>query len=274
MPQLQANGLPHYYEQVGEGVPLVFIHGAFVDAQIWDPQWQYFSSRFGLLRYDLRGHGKTGPSNLDQDSIDTYTDDLSSILSSLGIDSPILCGLSWGGSIALAYTAKYPQQVRALALASPSVSIRLTLLDRFLCDFLFPEWAMQSAIRLLNAKNFTRFSWWLARLTRGKNWLGQNPDVQTYLENCMLAISESEYKKIWQAIYAFNLPPLENITCPTLVLNGKNEPENTYQHTKMVLSRVPQSIAKVVPGVSHAINMDAPEVFNKFLLAFLVNLKL
>lgn len=43
MHKIHVNGLEHYYEQAGEGTPLVFIHGAFADARMWDPQWQYFS---------------------------------------------------------------------------------------------------------------------------------------------------------------------------------------------------------------------------------------
>ena len=38
MPKIQINDLDHYYEQVGEGASLVFIHGAFADSQIWEPQ--------------------------------------------------------------------------------------------------------------------------------------------------------------------------------------------------------------------------------------------
>jgi pimeloyl-ACP methyl ester carboxylesterase len=64
MPKKEVNGLLHYYEQIGEGAPLVFLHGAFADSQIWEFQWHYFSSQYRLMRYDLRGHGKTGISQL------------------------------------------------------------------------------------------------------------------------------------------------------------------------------------------------------------------
>jgi pimeloyl-ACP methyl ester carboxylesterase len=268
MPKREANGLPHYYEQAGTGAPLVFIHGAFADSQIWEPQWRYFSSQYRLVRYDLRGHGKTGTSELGRYSMNTFADDLTSLLDSLEIFSPIVCGLSWGGSIAQAFAVRNPKRIKALVLAGSSVSIRLTLIDRFLCDVLFPKWAMLFTIRLLSAKNFTRFSLWLARLTRGKQWLSQNAVMGEYLENSMLAMNSNEYVKIWGAIYGFNLLPLENITCPTLVLNGEYEPKSTYQHTKEILRRAPHSKANVVPKASHAMNTDNPEVFNNYLEEF------
>jgi pimeloyl-ACP methyl ester carboxylesterase len=269
MPQKEVNGLLHYYEQIGEGTPLVFIHGAFADSQIWEPQWHYFSSQYRLVRYDLRGHGKTGISTLDRYSMNTFADDLKSLLDSLEFVSPVLCGLSWGGSIAQAFAVRNPKRVRALVLAGSSVSIRLTLIDKLLCDVLFPKWAMLFTIRMLSVENFTRFSLWLARLTRGKQWPSQNQANREYLEDCMLAMNSNEYVKIWEAIYGFNLLPLENITCPTLVLNGEYEPKSTFRHAKEILRRVPQAVAKVVPKVSHAMNIDNPKMFNHHLEEFL-----
>jgi len=269
MPQKEANGLLHYYEQIGEGTSLVFIHGAFADSQIWEPQWHYFSSQYRLIRYDLRGHGKTGISELDRYSMNTFADDLQSLLDSLEIFSPVLCGLSWGGSIAQTFAVRNPPRVKALVLAGSSVSIRLTLIDKLLCDVLFPKWAMLFTIRLLSVKNFTRFSLWLARLVLGKQWLSQDEDARKYLENCMLGMNSNEYLKIWEAIYDFDLLPLENITCPTLVLNGEYESKGTYRHAKEILRRVPQSIAKIVPKVSHAMNIDNQKAFNNYLEEFL-----
>jgi pimeloyl-ACP methyl ester carboxylesterase len=269
MPKREANGLSHYYEQVGEGASLVFIHGAFADLQIWEPQWHHFSSQYRLMRYDLRGHGKTGTSELDRYSMNTFADDLKSLLESLELLSPVLCGLSWGGSIAQAFAVRNPTRVKALVLAGSSVSIRLTLIDKLLSDILFPKWAMLLTIRMLSVENFTRFSLWLARLTRGKQWLSQDEATQEYLENCMLAMNSNEYMKIWEAIYGFNLLPLENITCPTLVLNGEYEPKSAFRHTKEILRRVPQALARVVPKASHAMNIDNQNAFNHHLEEFL-----
>jgi pimeloyl-ACP methyl ester carboxylesterase len=122
---------------------------------------------------------------------------------------------------------------------------------------------------MLSVENFTRFSLWLARLTRGKQWLSQDEATQEYLENCMLAMNSNEYMKIWEAIYGFNLLPLENITCPTLVLNGEYEPKSAFRHTKEILRRVPQALARVVPKASHAMNIDNQNAFNHHLEEFL-----
>lgn len=269
MPKIRINGLDHYYEQIGEGSSLVFIHGAFADSRIWEPQWNTFSSKYRLLRYDLRGHGKTGTSDLDQYSISTFADDLASLLDALEIHSPILCGLSWGGSIAQAFAVRYPGKPKALVLAGSAVAIDLTLMDKILCKVLFPKWAMVLTIKLMSVENFTRFSFWLARMTLGKDWLSRDKDAREYLEQCMYKMDSKEYMKIWKALYDFHVLPLESITCPTIVLNGELESKNTFRHTEEILRRVPQAQAKIVPAARHAMNLDEPKAFNEFLDAFL-----
>jgi pimeloyl-ACP methyl ester carboxylesterase len=270
MPEICINGLDHFYEQTGEGPALVFLHGAFADARLWNPQWDYFSAKCRILRYDLRGHGRTGASNLGQYSIETFADDLDCLLDALQIRMPVICGLSWGGSIALAFAARNPSRLKALILAGASVSISLTFLDKILCYVLFPRWVMALTIKSMSVERFTHFSFWLARFTRGKDWLSSDIAIREYLQQCMLQMDRAEYLKIWKTIYSFRLQSLERITCPTLVLNGEYEPKGTFSHTAEILRRVPQAEAKVIPATSHAMNLENPGAFNKFIEEYLI----
>ena len=269
MPKIKINNVDHYYEQIGEGLALVFIHGAFADARIWEPQWKHFSSDYQLLRYDLRGHGRTGASDLDRYSMATFADDLASLLDELEIQSPIICGLSWGGSIAQAFAVQNPGRTRALVLAGSAVAIDLTLMDKILCKVLFPWWVMRLTINTISVENFTRFSFWLASLTLGKQWLSRDKGASEYLKQCMHKMDGSEYLKIWEAIYGFSVLPLERIACPTMVLNGEHESKNTFRHTEEILRCVPQAEAKVIPAAGHGMNLEEPEVFNEFVADFL-----
>ncbi|MGD8490657.1 MAG: alpha/beta fold hydrolase [Anaerolineae bacterium] len=62
MSKIRVNGLDHCYKLRGAGPALVFVHGAFVDAPLWQPKVDRFAAHHQVLRYDLRGHGRTGPS--------------------------------------------------------------------------------------------------------------------------------------------------------------------------------------------------------------------
>lgn len=272
MPNIRVNGLEHYYEETGEGMPLVFLHGAFGDARLWDPQWIYFSPKYRLVRYDLRGHGRTGASDLTRYTIETFADDLNALLEALEIRSPVLCGMSWGGSIAQAFAVKYPDRPRALILASASVAIDLTAQEKILSHILVPRWLMLAIIRALSVEQFTRFSLRLGRRVYGKDFLSQDETLLAYLEECMLAIERREYLKLWDALYGFHLLPLERIACPTLVLNGEQEPRSVLRHSQEVLRRVRGSEAGLISGAHHGLNVEAPQAFNARVEAFLARL--
>lgn len=274
MPKIKINGLDHYYEQEGRGPSLVFIHGAFGDARMWDPQWRYFASKYSLLRYDLRGHGRTGKSILGQYTIETFSDDLASLLDSLDIQSSIICGQSLGGSIAQAFAVRSPNRLKGLILSSSMIAIDWTMMDKLLCRVFFPDWAMTSTIRLLSVKDFARFSIWLGRLTMGRHVLGHDNDLYDYLEECMLQIERNEYLKIWKALYDFKPFPLEKITCPSLVLNGERESKNMFLHTKEILRCIPQAHAEIIQGVHHVSNIENPAAFNVYLEEFLQSIQL
>jgi len=269
MPKTLANGLNHYYELSGEGPSFVFIHGAFGDARMWDPQWSYFSSKYTVLRYDLRGHGRTGASSLDRYTMRTYADDLVSLLDALKIDSAVVCGLSWGGGIAQTFAVRYPERLKGLVLAGSTVSMSVTLSEKLLRYVLFPRSAMLLMIRLMSVERFIQFSFWLAGLTLGRDWLNRDEHTLEYIRQGMLQIDTGEYLKIWDAIYGFDLQPLEKISCPTLVLNGEKDSRMVIRHKREILRLVPGAEARVIPAAYHAMTLEQPEAFNAELEEFL-----
>lgn len=271
MPWIELHHSQHYYEQAGNEPALVFVHGAFCDHRMWEPQWQYFTPKFQLLRYDLRGHGKTGESGLEQYTIDTFSSDLAYLLDELRIPSPVICGQSFGGIVAQSFAVRYPNRLRGLILSGTMVAIDLTFMDKLLSKVLFPKWAMMTAIRLLKVSTFTHFSLYLGRLTKGKQILSQESSVNEYLEKCMLQITTKEYLKIWDAMYGFKQLPLHKITCPMLVLNGEYEPKGILRHTEEILRNVPHAQAKVIPASQHASNLENPQVFNQIVEEFLTH---
>ena len=196
-------------------------------------------------------------------------EDLEILLDRLDIQNPILCGQSFGGSIAQSYTVRHPTSVRALVLSGSMVAIDLSWLDKLLCRVLFPEWLMAAAINTMSVKRFTRFSLWLGRLTRGKQFMSRYDDTSEYLEQCMLQMDSKEYLKFWHALYGFRLQPLEKISCPALILNGEFESKSMRPHTQELLRRIARAEARIIPAAHHASNMDNPQAFNAIIEDFL-----
>lgn len=261
-----------YYERSGPGIPLIFVHGAFADMHMFDPQWEYFQDRYQVIRFDLRGHGKSVPSGLTKYRMDTFIDDLDALMDVLEIPEAIICGQSWGGSIAQGFASRYPERVKGLVLAGPMVSMSVSFGEKLQRYVLVPKWLLLIIIRSLSVEKFVNFSFWLSDIFIGKEFLSNDEQTTNYLKKCMLSIDSNEYLKIWEAIYGFDMFPLERIICPTLVLNGEYEPGKIFRHTKELLKRIPDVRHRIIPEAKHGMNMENSEIFNKTILDFIISL--
>ncbi|MCI4361018.1 MAG: alpha/beta fold hydrolase [Thermoplasmata archaeon] len=101
-----------YYERKGDGFPLVLVHSGFLDRRMWDPQFESFSPQYSVIRYDVRGYGRS------QSGSGPYVDadDLGALFDHLGLSEAFVVGNSNGARIAAAFAAGSPEQVRGLVL--------------------------------------------------------------------------------------------------------------------------------------------------------------
>jgi len=111
-----AGGLELAYDDVGTGVPLLFIHGWPHNRTLWAAQLNGLPTQARCLAPDLRGFG--GSSVEPPYSIDQYADDLAAFLTMLGVERAVVCGLSMGGYVALALLRRHRALLRGLILTS------------------------------------------------------------------------------------------------------------------------------------------------------------
>ncbi len=107
-----------HVESRGDGPVVVLLHGGATDRRLWDPQFEPWSERFRVVRYDERGFGRSRSSSTPYGA----HDDLAALLDHLDVDRAALVGLSLGGRIALDFTLEHPDRVTALALVGPGIS--------------------------------------------------------------------------------------------------------------------------------------------------------
>src|ERR1051325_4258373 len=87
-----------YYETAGKGMPLVMIHAGVADSLQWNNEFTYFAQSYHVIRYDMRGYGKSEPA----DGEFSHLSDLVSLLNALEIHEPlVLMGCSMGGGLAM-----------------------------------------------------------------------------------------------------------------------------------------------------------------------------
>ena len=102
-----------YYEAEGDGVAVVLVHGLARDARMWDDQVPALKDIARVVRYDVRGFGR---STREAETSHSHADDLWRLLEHLGIDRAVLVGLSMGGRNVVEATRAAPERVRALVL--------------------------------------------------------------------------------------------------------------------------------------------------------------
>lgn len=116
------------YKVEGRGKPLVFIHGLLDNLLYWEFLATCLKDDFQIIRFDLRGHGESELGS-GEIIIDTYVEDLNSLLEELEISNANLIGFSLGGAIAQQFTVKYPDKVDSLVLMSSFYKLNPHSLD-------------------------------------------------------------------------------------------------------------------------------------------------
>ena len=108
-----------YYEETGQGFPLVWCHEFGGDYRSWEPQVRYFSRRYRVVTWNYRGYPPSEvPTDPDAYSVEIVVDDLRGLLRHLGIERAHVGGLSMGGGVALNFGIRYPDLTRSLVIAS------------------------------------------------------------------------------------------------------------------------------------------------------------
>jgi pimeloyl-ACP methyl ester carboxylesterase len=115
LPYTKANGLNVYYEEHGQGEPLILLHGGTVSQAYYSTQIATLQKKYRVITPDLRGHGKTD-NPYKQFSYRAMCEDLASLIDVLGIKRPLIFGYSDGGQVALELAMNYPRHLAALAI--------------------------------------------------------------------------------------------------------------------------------------------------------------
>jgi pimeloyl-ACP methyl ester carboxylesterase len=118
MPEVEVNGVRLYYELLGDGEPLVLVHGSWADATGWQLVVPGLADSFRVLVYDRRGHSRSErpdtPGSVDEDG-----DDLAALLVALELAPAHVVTNSYGGNIALRLATSRPDVFRSLCCHEP-----------------------------------------------------------------------------------------------------------------------------------------------------------
>ena len=117
MPFAKLDEVELYYEEAGEGYPIVLGHGGFSDITEWDPQVEALSQHYRVIRYDRRGCGRSRPKDVPQ-LAELWVEDLRQFMLSLGMEQAYIGGVSYGGMLLIEFLLKYQNMCKAAVIVS------------------------------------------------------------------------------------------------------------------------------------------------------------
>src|SRR5215211_3421482 len=112
------DGVSLYYEEVGSGYPVLFVHEFAGDYRSYETQLRFFSRRYRCIASNARGYPPSDvPEDWQQYSQERARDDISDVLDGLGLATAHIVGISMGGFATLHFGFAYPERARSLVVA-------------------------------------------------------------------------------------------------------------------------------------------------------------
>jgi pimeloyl-ACP methyl ester carboxylesterase len=254
-------GLDVVYDRAGEGPPLVLVHGAGGDAREWRPQTASLSDEFTVIAWDEPGAGRSADVPADF-GLAGYAMALGAVIDTLGRPAHV-CGLSWGGTVALELYRRRPQSVATLVLADTyagwkgslpedEVLARVRAVERMLAEpgqtgppglpELFAGEPPAEAVELLAA---------VAADVRRES-----------LRVALGAMAEADLRDV-----------LPSIAVPTLLIWGDRDARSPLTVAQQFAMAIPDAELVLIPSAGHMSNLERPDAFNATVRAFYARLR-
>jgi 3-oxoadipate enol-lactonase len=257
----EVGGSRLYYETAGQGYPLVFVHGGLADSRVWDGQFSSFADHFKVIRYDARGFGKS-----ERPKNPFYPfQDLKALLDYLDVKKAFLLGLSNGGAISIDFTLEYPERVKALILAGPSVH-GFSYSDEFLLKGL----ELFTVALKKGAEQATKI------LFEDPFWDYALPSLRNIKARNKMRIMAREFFQAFcwdpNLMKAAAPPAIERISginVPTLLIAGGDDHQENINAVEKLESEIRGAERVNLAGACHMMNLEYPQKFNMVVHKFL-----
>ncbi|HYG55321.1 MAG TPA: pyrimidine utilization protein D [Burkholderiales bacterium] len=260
MPKANLGDCEIYFEEHGEGEPLLLVSGLGGVASYWKPNLPALASRYRVVLHDHRGTGASTHSRMKY-SVDQMTDDLVRLMDSLKIERAHLVGQSTGGAIGQTLAITRPERVGKLVLAGtwPKADPYFLRLFEARKELLFKA-GIPAYIRALPV--FLYPAWWVS----------QNIEVIEAREKVAIPASapaEVIAARI-DAICAFDRSgELGKIRAKTLVICAKDDIITPAYFSEELARRIPNATLQLLERGGHCASEAAKEDFERAVLAFL-----
>jgi pimeloyl-ACP methyl ester carboxylesterase len=247
---VEVNGVVLYYQELGEGPPLLLLHGGIMDHQSWGNQFSALAAQFRVIAPDTRGHGRSTDSN-EPFSYALFADDVVELCRRLRVEKAHVVGFSDGGCTGI-----------ILATEQPDLVDRLVLIGTPYNTSNYPDGALAQNAQLTPEALYAAVSPEFAEVVRKAE--GQYPTDDAWRAFFGKLVSE-----MWTREPAFALERLRGIHAPTLILHAEKEQFFGRDHSEAMARTIPTAKLVVVPNATHTSAQENPQFVNEVILDFL-----
>ena len=256
-----AGGVKLYYEEAGQGTPILFVHEFMGEYRSWEAQLRYFSRRYRCIAFNARGYPPSDvPEKIEDYGFEHQRADILAMLDGLKIDKAHSVGLSMGAFATFYFGMKWPERALSLTLAGigsgsmPEARARFRQESEAAALKLLAEgWEKSADMRgnsptrvQLQNKNPRGYDEFIA-LVRQHSAKGSAMTLQGYQA---LRPSLGDFKE-----------QMAKCTLPTLIISG-DEDEPCLDASLMLKRHMPSAGLVFMPQTGHACNLEEPEMFN------------
>ena len=261
--QIKANGIQMNYELSGKkDAPFAILsHSLGSSLVMWNPQMKALEPHVQVLRYDIRGHGRSEapPGGY---TLELLGEDAVALLDVLEIEKVHWIGLSMGGMIGQSVALNYPKRLQSLALCDTMAVVP---------EEAQPIW--QERIDAVRDRGVASQLEPIMERWFTPSFLKLNPYILGVIRNEFLATPAQGYLGCIYAIRKLNyLDRLSAIKIPTLIMVGEDDPGTPVSASEAIHQQIPNSKLVIIKSARHLSNVEQPEDFNTNLITFLKSL--
>jgi pimeloyl-ACP methyl ester carboxylesterase len=256
-----------YYETAGAGQPLLMIHAGVADSRQWNDAFTYFAQRMQVVRYDLRGYGKSVP----VDGEWSHIGDLIAVLAHLELSQPlVIMGCSMGGGLAMDFALAHPARVQALIMVGSGPSGLELDIER---PAKFDEIDQAYKAGDLDRAAELETQFWFDGTDRTPGQVNQAMRALAYAMNRNAIALDAQGLGTQ---LTDTQPPaaqrLSELDLPVLVIVGAQDTPYILAASDHMVEHIRSARKVIIEDAAHLPNMDHPEQFNRIVADFLDDL--
>ncbi|KYG60803.1 alpha/beta fold hydrolase [Bdellovibrio bacteriovorus] len=272
------DGTPIYYEVRGEGEPLILIYGIACIMNHWHHQIEYFSHKYKVITFDLRGHQKSNPvTDMSQLTMEALAKDVFALMKHLEIKQAHFAGHSFGVPIMLKAYDEKPEAflsmifINGFARNPIKGMFGLDVIEPFFY-FVKEQYEKQPYVwnTLWKLAVDNPMSVYIAALAGGFNLrVSHIKDIEVYLRG-VARLNLEVFITLFEELMEYNGESvLENIKVPALIISGEKDMVTPLRFQYHFKETIKHSEFVLVPYGSHCTQLDFPDYTNLKMEKFL-----